>query len=272
MKTIDDIILQYSNRGMKELYSKHQETKNAPIKSAKKLKEIKRGNIFIYTGFYVKGSAETDGPLGAYFLSISLKKIGFSPIIITDKYCKDFFKDIRTIYIPIKKHPISYYENILNLYDPVAHISIERCAKNIKNRYLNCNNEDISQYTANIDELFILGDKKSLSIAIGDGGNEIGMGNFQEFFKKRGTSSYSKVTSQITIVSSVSNWGAYGIIAAIEKIFKINCMPKFSEVDSYLEYIVSKGAIDGITHASQKSVDSKNWALEKQILDSLSSL
>ena len=70
-KTIDDIILQYSSRGMDKIQEEFtvQHCKNACNEFVK----IENGNVFIYTGFYGKGYAETDGPLGAYFLFVAAR-------------------------------------------------------------------------------------------------------------------------------------------------------------------------------------------------------
>ncbi len=266
MKTIGDIILQHSNRGMKELSELYPFVKNSPHKAAYEIKKLKKGVIFIYTGFFVNNSAETDGPIGAYFLYRTLKDIGFEPIIITDKYCKDFFLEAKTIYIPTGRNPLENYKKLLSIYDPVAHISIERCGKNSKGRYLNHKEEDISPFCADIDELFTLGGNDSLTIAIGDGGNEIGMGNFKEFFKKQNNRSHSQVICDIPIISSVSNWGAYTLISSIDKRY----LPSFKLVDKYLQHILSKGAVDGISGKNQKSVDAKEWELEESILYQLS--
>jgi len=265
MKTIGDIILQHSNRGMLELSKLYPFVKNSPSKAAKELLKLEKGVIFVYTGFYTANTAETDGPLGAYFLSEALKDIGFTPILLTDKYCKDFFPNIQTIYAPIGKNPKNYYQKLLDSYKPIAHISIERCGKNRENKYLNHKNIDIGSYTADLDELFVMGSKTALSIAVGDGGNEIGMGNFKDFFEKRGDIFYSKITCDIPIVASVSNWGAYAIIASLDK----KLIPAFEKTEKYLEYILSKGAVDGITGKKQKSVDNKDWVLEKEILSLL---
>lgn len=41
------------------------------------------------------GYAETDGPLGAYFLAQAFKRIGYTPVIISP-FCEAYF-DIKTI-------------------------------------------------------------------------------------------------------------------------------------------------------------------------------
>ena len=263
MKNVYDIILQYSDRGMDNIKKLYPE--NEYIKAAKCINALKKGNIFLYTGFYVNSHAETDGPIGTYFLAKTFKKLGFHPIIITDKYCKDFFKEIETIYIPIGFNNTKLYQQLLQDYNPVLHLSCERCGQNAYKEYLNHKLQPISKYTADIDLLFQMGSQKAPTIAIGDGGNEIGMGNFYEYFEKIGAKFHSVVTCDYPLIASVSNWGAYGLISTISP----TLLPSFEEVDSFIEHILSKGAIDGITNKPEKSVDAKKWSLEKDILEEL---
>ena len=266
MKNVYDIILQYSNRGMdklKKLYPSN-EYKNA----SKTIKNIKKGTIFLYTGFYVEGHAETDGPVGTYFLAKALKELGFYPVIITDKYCLDFFKEIETVYVPISSENKKLYKQLLNDYKPTLHLSCERCGKNKEGEYLNHKLHSITKYTADIDILFKMGSLNAPSIAIGDGGNEIGMGNFFEHFEKIDAKFHSTVTCDHPLVASVSNWGAYALIATISH----KLLPDFNEVEEYLKHIIKKGAIDGITKKPELSVDAKEWALEKKILEELRQL
>ncbi len=266
MKNIYDIILQYSDRGMDKL--KKLYPTNEYEKACNTIQNIKKGTIFLYTGFYVNGHAETDGPVGAYFLAKSFKKLGFYPVIITDKYCLDFFKEIETIYIPIGLDNEKLYKTLLDDYEPVLHLSCERCGKNKDGEYLNHRLQSITKYTADVDKLFQMGSLNAPTIAIGDGGNEIGMGNFFEHFEKIDAKFHSTVTCDHPLIASVSNWGAYALIATISYKF----LPTFSEVEKYLKYIINKGAVDGITKKSTLSVDAKNWALEKKILDKLRQL
>ena len=81
-QTIEEIILQHSTRHMDviQAHFPHQHTQMA----ADAFLQLPKGVVFIYTGFYVAGYAETDGPLGAYFLALGLEKLGYTPIIITD--------------------------------------------------------------------------------------------------------------------------------------------------------------------------------------------
>jgi len=99
-KSIDQIILQHADRGM-DVIQKAYPVEHCAI-AAEAFTKLPKGVVFLYTGFYVAGFAETDGPLGTYFLARALNALGCSAIIVTDVYCQDFFKEIDTIYIPLE--------------------------------------------------------------------------------------------------------------------------------------------------------------------------
>ena len=266
--TIEEIVLQHSTRNMDKIQAHfpHEHTKNA----VQAFLKLKKGVIFIYTGFYVAGFAETDGPLGAYFLAKAFEKLGYTPVIVTDSFCEDYFPDIKTLYIPLSGLSEAESTMILNTYKPIAHLSIERCGQNNEGRYLNSRGVDIKEFTAPVDELFKLGSKTAPSFGIGDGGNEVGMGSFADVLKNKELFyDYCVIACDYPMIASVSNWGGYGFIAELEKSLHVNVLPRFEEVEKYLAFIVSKGSVDGIKRESVMSVDGKVWSLESEILNAL---
>lgn len=268
LKSIEDIILQHSTRGMDKIqkHYPHEHTKNA----VEAFLKLPKGVVFIYTGFYVAGFAETDGPLGAYFMARALDELGYEPIIITDEFCENYFHDFKTIYIPLLGLQKEEYHAILEKHQPICHLSIERCGQNKEGLYLNSRGVNIKEFTAPVDELFKLGNQSAMSIGIGDGGNEVGMGSFEEVLSnKKDFFDYCVIPCDYPIIASVSNWGGYGFIAELEKSLHVELLPSFEEVDSYLSFIVAKGSVDGIKRESVKSVDGKEWSIEKEILNAL---
>lgn len=267
-QTIEEIILQHSTRNMDKIQTQlpYEHTK----KAVHAFLSLDKGVVFIYTGFYVAGSAETDGPLGAYFLAKTFSTLGYTPIIITDSYCQDYFLDIKTLYIPLLGLSTQAYETLLNTYSPMCHLSIERCGKNAKGEYLNAKGVDIKAFTAPLDELFVIGSKRALSIGIGDGGNEVGMGNFKEILQnKEYFLDYCVISSDYSMIASVSNWGAYGFIAELEKTLHVSLLPSLNDLETYLRFIVEKGCVDGMKCEPALSVDGKAWEIEPMILDAL---
>ena len=110
-------------------------------------------------------------------------------------------------------------------------ISIERCGFTEKRDYLNRYGNSIADYNAKIDYLF---EGFPVSVGIGDGGNEIGMGTLAAVIPHyENLSSPPSVTkTSKLIISSVSNWGAYGLVTSISTIVgKRLLISKDEEID-----------------------------------------
>ena len=271
---IEDIIMSYSNRGMPIL--REHLPKNYCKESAEYILSWKKGVIFIATGFYVAGHAETDGPPGALILCLILKKLGYIPVILTDKYCQNFFEkyDIKIIYMDIKmenENKINFIEKTINEYNPVGMISIERCGLNTENKYANMRNIDISEHTAEIDLFFSNYYNKIPTIGIGDGGNEIGMGNLEHIIKDNLNLVPCKIKVDKLIISSVSNWGGYGLAAYLCLLTKNKEFFETVEetIKNYIKYIISLGSVDGVTHENKEKVDGNDIDIELNIIRSL---
>lgn len=263
---IEEIILKHSHRGMDILRKRLPD--DFCFSAAKKIFELKRKNILLATGFYVAGYAETDGPVGTFYLAKALQKLGFSPIIVTDRFCKDFFSN-DTIPVLCLAHHFDC-EKLLERYAPVAMIAIERCGENINGDYANSRGMSIAAFTPAIDRLFDMALRKGIyTVGIGDGGNEIGMGNLQDVISEKFSIVPCKTKTTDLIVATVSNWGAYGIIACLSVLAGQNLFASYEEIDSYIEYIISKGSIDGIKKVHTPTVDGYAKKIEKEIIDSI---
>ena len=271
---IENIIMSHSNRGM-PILRKHLPP-NYCKEAAEYILSWEKGVIFITTGFYVAGHAETDGPPGALILCLILKKLGYIPIILTDKYCQNFFEkyDIKIIYMDIKmenENKINFIERTIKEYDPKGMISIERCGLNTENKYANMRNISINEHTAEIDLFFLNYYKKIPTIGIGDGGNEIGMGNLENIIKNNLELIPCKIKVDKLIISSVSNWGGYGLAAYLCLLTKNKEFFESVEetIKNYIKYIVSIGSVDGVTHENKEKVDGNDIDIELNIIRSL---
>lgn len=121
---------------------------------------------------------------------------------------------------------------LLELYAPRAIISVEKGSANEKGVIHNARGMDTTACMAKVDELMKLAQKeKIVTIGIGDGGNEIGMGVIAEEVKtsipygarcscpcKAGIA--PAVLTDVVVTSSVSNWGCYGIAACLSVLLK----------------------------------------------------
>lgn len=264
--TIEEIILLHSQRGM-DILEKHMPADFCKT-AAEKIYRLERKNILLTTGFYVAGYAETDGPPGTLYLAKALKKLGFSPVILTDDFCRGFFNDEE---IPAVFLESGFdCEKLLNEYDPCALISVERCGENIKGDYANMRGVSIAQYTADIDKLFDLALSKGIyTVGVGDGGNEIGMGNLKDVISAELSLVPCKTEVTDLIIATISNWGAYGLVAYLSEFENKNLFAPYDEIYGYIEYIVSKGSVDGVKKEHVPTVDGYDREVEKEIIDSI---
>ena len=212
------------------------------------------GNVIIGTGFPVADTFETDGPVGAIALYKTLKKLGATPILA----CAP----------PLSNALTAEYEVLAltanNLEDakieareqhakiaPVAIISIERPGLSQDGRYYNMRGEDISRRCAYFDPF--LDQAPCPTIAIGDGGNEIGMGNIREAI---GTLDINASVTRCDelLVADVSNWGAYGLIAFLALWSQKDLLGEISPQEM-LAYLSVRGSVDGVTRKNTLTED-----------------
>lgn len=267
--TPEEVTLRYSKRGMTLL--KEYLQKDYCKKAAEKLLQAPKGNVLITTGFYVAGYAETDGPIGTLAVAKALEGLGYHGIVITDKYCEGFFelKNISVEYVAIDADQ-SVYEAILEKYRPVYMISIERCGHNLENEYANMRGDSITGQTACIDTLFELAaEKKIPTIGVGDGGNEIGMGNVRQVILEKLELNPCVVTVDDLIIATTSNWGAYALAAYMAKLSGRPVFITYEEIEEYMAKIVALGCVDGVTKQKKMGTDGFSMEIEKEIITSL---
>lgn len=223
----------------------------------------RQGTVLIATGFYVpSGSAtETDGPPGAIALGRVLASLGSRVAFVTDAYTAPLLHGLlgpggQVLEFPFADHQESWLHasEVMRSLQPTLTISVERCGLTDEGVYRNMRGVDVSGYHAKLDYLFRSHDS---SVGIGDGGNEIGMGNLAAAipmvmpFVGRPCAT---MTSRL-VIASVSNWGAWGIIAAISRLRGENLLPSVRAAHDLVLEAVALGAVDGTTGRRTESVD-----------------
>ena len=232
--------------------------------------------IGITTGFYIlsANAPETDGPPGAIAIGNALEKMGHNVFYVTDKYTVPIMEKYISEKSSIVEFPItnvtdsvSFSKQVIRKKSPSLLISVERCGASEDGIYRNMRDVDISNYTAKIDTLF---DLFTTSIGIGDGGNEIGLGNVAQWVTKSEKLVQFPARTKVTklILSSVSNWGAYGLVAALSLKAGFNLLPNTTEEAQLIKQMVNSGAVDGISGEAAYKVDGFElgeylWALDK---------
>ncbi|MBS0518671.1 MAG: DUF4392 domain-containing protein [Proteobacteria bacterium] len=233
-------------------------------------------SVGLITGFFVPrdhvAAPETDGPVGTALLAASLVACGIPTRIAVDSPCAEAVRaavhetgeNVVVDETGVEDRP--GIERVAGAWTEagVTHaVAIERCGLGADGRPRNMRGVDVSPWTAPLDDLFTAG--TWVRIAVGDGGNEIGMGKLPPGLIARTVPNGDRIAC-ITgcdhlVVAGVSNWGAYGLMAALALV-----RPDWSPViDRFLtakrdlmltKAIVAKaGAVDGVTARNEATVD-----------------
>jgi hypothetical protein len=159
-------------------------------------------------------------------------------------------------------------------------IAIERCGKSADGMPRNMRGEDISADTAALDDLFLAGPWDT--IAIGDGGNEIGMGALPPGLIARHVAHGERIAcvtpARHLIVAGVSNWGAYALVAALaawredRRAALLACLDERLD-RAILEATVARGpAVDGVSRRQTLTVDNLDLLIHHEKLRALRTL
>ena len=185
--------------------------------------------IGVLTGFFVPtadpSAAETDGPAGAALLLAALTSAGLQCRLLTDMPCRaactaalagagmtTAMLDSVDVDAPLDAAIAAWRADAIDWV-----ISIERCGRSADGHPRNMRGEDVSAFTAPLDDLFLAGPWDT--IAIGDGGNEIGLGALPRSLITQhvmnGQAIACVTPASHLIVAGVSHWGVYALIAAL---------------------------------------------------------
>ena len=272
--TIEDIVLQDDIRGMTALKPHMRENY---IESCADLLLDHPGKIFIVTGFYIMAAeaTETDGPPGAVAIGNALAKLGNEIVYVTDELSSEVVRSIaqhEVIEFPITNHfeSANFANELVQEHSPSALVAIERAGLVGDGTYRNFRGVNFTPYNAKIDHLF---DQHPYSVGIGDGGNEIGMGNLQniiptiehEFLPKNPC----VTTTTELIIASCSNWGGYGLIAALSLKTGSNLLPSVEDAKQMVRDIVAIGAVEGMSGENKEWVDNRDLEADSKCLHDL---
>jgi hypothetical protein len=187
---------------------------------------------------------------------------------------------------------------VLERERPTHLVAIERPGRGREGDYLNARGVSVAAWNRPIDEMFVLAPKLAqgtggseprpfrtghprpkpasriplqqsplqrssrqqppLTIAVGDGGNEIGMGRVLARLQREGelmARIASVVAADHLVVAGVSNWGAYGIVTQLGRLTGQRLLHTPAEERRLIEACVKAGAVDGLTRRAEPTVD-----------------
>lgn len=259
----------------------------------------RRPSIAIVTGFFIPHGqppcGETDGPLGAIFLSRALKSLGIPVILLTDSFCRQSLQcglnacrlqssilvttmpPLTSSRVPTRASPapvavsvfLPYvWQQLSNRGADLTHLlALERVGAGSDGRCRNMHGRDVSEEMAPVHLLFEDVARRAIhhpcTIGIGDGGNEIGMGKIPPEVIARNIPHGDRIACRVPtdhlIVAGVSNWGAYALAAGVAVLRGQRLPASLFDVQrerALLRVMVEQGPlVDGVTAQQTVTVD-----------------
>jgi hypothetical protein len=211
----------------------------AALDAARALRRARR--VLIITGFTVElDMPETDGPPGVAVLGRALRRLGARVTHVTDAANVPLVEAVlKTLEEPtgVAAYPAHAGGAARFLADeePTHLVAIERPGRNAAGDYLNMRGDSVAAWNQPLDELFMARSRQGkaprpVTVGIGDGGNEIRMGN---------------VRSRLDLLHTPE----------IER--------------RLIEACVSAGACDGVTRRCEPTVDSLGADIHAGVVDLL---
>ena len=221
------------------------------------------GTVLIATGFYIPAGcgAGDRRAAGSDRAGPRHRVARVAVLYVCDAYSAPVLRGLlgrgeEVLEFPIDDHQASWTHaaDLVGSLAPSLTISVERCGLTDEGVYRNMRGVDVSNYHAKIDYLFRV---HPCSVGIGDGGNEIGMGSVAAAIPLVMPLAGRPCVTATTrlVIASVSNWGAWGVIAAMSKLRQQNLLPTVPEARELLLQTVALGAVDGTTGKRTESVD-----------------
>lgn len=235
------------NRGVTKLYLEYRTQNFNFLENAAKTLLENYERPLIVTGFPIPPTmvAETDGPPGAVVIYRAVEMLGGQAEVLT---YPEVEKALGPFGIQTAREPrIEEYSLV---------IAVETPGKAADGRYYSMSGLEITRETFDwtVEEASELGIP---TIGIGDGGNEAGMGKVHELVKKyipHGERIGSVVETDELVLSAVSNWGAWGLVAEVSLLSGRPLLDGEGERE-VLNALVREGVIDGVSKRREPTVD-----------------
>jgi hypothetical protein len=228
----------------------------AALAAARALRRARR--VVLVTGFCLPpGVPETDGPPGTAVLGRALRALGAEVRYLTERPVRDTLAAVLEALGEPAEVEIWPDGRDARRGRPTHLVAVERPGRARTGDYLSARGESVAAWNAPLDELF-LGPSDAVTVGIGDGGNEIGMGNLHRRLA-RGDPGLARIASVVRVrhlvVAGTSNWGAYGVVAALSRLTGRPLLHTAEDERRLIQACAKAGAVDGITRRAEPTVD-----------------
>jgi len=238
----------------------------------------------IVTGFCIRAtmSGETDGPPGALALANALRQLGKDVVLLTDEFSAPLLAAGSDVYgseIPVallglpQERADDAIDTLLASFAPTHVVAIERPGNAADGHRYSMRGEMLDDLVASADRLLAPpGERKYTTLAVGDGGNELGLGGLRDALSDRidhGPTIFCATAADYVVPAGISNWGAYALAAALSLIAGKLLIRAPEHERAVLAAMVAAGAVDGCTKQRALSVDGLAWDDYASTLDDI---
>jgi hypothetical protein len=241
---------------------------------------------------------ETDGPLGAAVLARGLA-LAFDarPVVVADtrfrgplvaaldalsggSRASPWRRSVRFVPFPNRRGSAgAAAETLWEGLKPAAVIAVERLGPNRRGIVHNAAGQDVTAAHAPVEALLALArQRRVLTIGVGDRGNELGFGSITPH--RSTIASLSRpcacpcrstiacaVPADLVVVASVSNWGAYAIVAGLAiRLGDLRLLHRPDDEIRMLSACVTAGARDGLSWADRLTVDGLPGSTQRTVV------
>jgi hypothetical protein len=242
--------------------------------------------VVLVTGFVARPTwaAETDGPSGTVVLGRALRRLGARVRYLADPpvapllaACLRALGEPRAV-LAVPAAPAAALEAAraqVAAFRPTHLVAVERPGRAVDGGYYNARGLSIADVNAPLDALFLERPAGAVTVGVGDGGNEIGMGRVRARVVRdvpNGAKIASVVRTDHLVVSGTSNWGAWGVAAHLGLVTGRALLHTPKEEARLTRAMVRAGAVDGLTGIARPSVDNLPLALHQAVLEMLREL
>jgi D-glutamate cyclase-like protein len=255
---------------------------------------------------------ETDGPPGAAVLGRALRRLGARVTYVTDTTNVPLVEAALKVLdepsdVVVYPGGDDGARRLLASERPTHLLAIERPGRNRSGDYLNMRGGSVAAWNPPIDELFLWsgdheaglargwpekgagrlrtraqrarrnatrlhGRGRPVTIGIGDGGNEIGMGVVRAKIARLDALRAriaTVVRADHLVVAGVSNWGGYGVVAALGRLAGKDLLHTPEVERRLIAACVAAGGCDGVTRRREPTVDSLGPDTHAAVVDLL---
>ncbi|TVR01100.1 MAG: DUF4392 domain-containing protein [Spirochaetaceae bacterium] len=230
-------------------------------------------SVVMTTGFCIPATmtGETDGPPGAAVLAAALARRGTTVHLVTDQFSVELVRACLSVLgvnaaapgVTVSEVPYldaqDWCRDLFVRVRPDVVVAVERPGAAADGRPYSMRGEVLSAVSADTDTLFTEAQRLAIpTIAVGDGGNELGMGRIRNLVLAGvplGTLISAETVADIVVTARISNWGAYAIVALLGLPAGPPLLHTPEQEEALLRTVADLGGVDGVSLRAEPTVD-----------------